>query len=122
MEAAVTDKKYISDNKRVILITGDNSKWYEQAIFIVRKSSEQSMPSIDFVKEAEKIIQCYMTGASLRTEKLPDGASFSGTYPSLKSVPNTAGKQNIGISRFLNVVMLVICIIMAVLTLNSIIA
>ena len=65
------DRKYISDNKRVVLITGDSTKWYEQAIIIVRKQAAEQ-GDIDFIKEAEKIIQNYMTGAAGRTPKTPE--------------------------------------------------
>ncbi|GHU73844.1 hypothetical protein FACS1894188_00430 [Clostridia bacterium] len=45
-------------NDRIILIKGDNSKWYEQAIFIIRPETGD-MP-VDFVDEAENIINNYM--------------------------------------------------------------
>jgi len=66
------DKKYISDNKRVILITGDQSKWYEQAIFIVRKNAMDAAGPTDFIKEAESIISNYMGGLAPRTPKESD--------------------------------------------------
>ncbi len=53
----------MNDN-RVILIKGNNSKWYEQAIFIVRKDAPKSQIPVDFVLEAEKIINNYMRGGS----------------------------------------------------------
>lgn len=46
-------------NKRVILITGDN-KWYEQAIFIVKKNTPKSSIPKNFIREAEEIIESYM--------------------------------------------------------------
>ncbi|MDR1690157.1 MAG: hypothetical protein LBS21_16365 [Clostridiales bacterium] len=52
-------------NDRVVLIKGDNSKWYEQAIFIIKKGTEDSRLPVDFVLEAEKIIDSYMR----RTDK-----------------------------------------------------
>jgi len=49
----------IGKTERVILVKGDASKWYNQAIFIVNKNvPTQTMP-IDFVAEAEKIIHEY---------------------------------------------------------------
>ncbi|MCL2377468.1 MAG: hypothetical protein FWC76_08775 [Defluviitaleaceae bacterium] len=43
------------DSKRkVVLVRGDKSKFYEQAIFILRPEATERQ--IDFVKEAEKII------------------------------------------------------------------
>lgn len=45
------------DNKRkVVLLKGGQDKWYEQAIFILKDSVRGDEVSIDFVKEAEKII------------------------------------------------------------------
>jgi len=45
----------IYDSKRkVVLIKGDKSKSYEQAIFILRAGAIEN--GIDFVKEAEKIM------------------------------------------------------------------
>ena len=43
--------------ERVILVKGDATKWYEQAIFIVNPNTD-AMP-VDFVAEAEKIISDY---------------------------------------------------------------
>jgi len=54
------DKKFISDNKRVILITGDKNKWYEQAIFIVRKNPMETVAASDLIAEAEMIINNYI--------------------------------------------------------------
>jgi len=45
-------------NRKVVLLKGDNNKWYEQAIFIMRQG--QNADEIDFVKEAEKIINSQM--------------------------------------------------------------
>jgi hypothetical protein len=50
-------------NDRVVLIKGDNSKWYEQAIFIIKKGTEDNSLPVDFVLEAEKIIDSYMRRA-----------------------------------------------------------
>ena len=43
--------------ERVILVKGDSTKWYEQAIFIVNPKTD-TIP-VDFVAEAEKIISDY---------------------------------------------------------------
>ncbi|MCL2752873.1 MAG: hypothetical protein FWE44_01840 [Defluviitaleaceae bacterium] len=42
-------------NRKIVLLKGDNSKCYEQAIFILRPQAA-GMAEIDFVKEAERII------------------------------------------------------------------
>jgi len=58
------DKKYISDNKRVILITGDHNKWYEQAIFIVKKNAMGAVVATDLIAEAEMIVNNYLGSSS----------------------------------------------------------
>ena len=49
----------IGKTERVILVKGDPSKWWEQAIFIVNTSAEAEEMPTDFVLEAEKIINDY---------------------------------------------------------------
>ncbi|MCL2198564.1 MAG: hypothetical protein FWB80_06550 [Defluviitaleaceae bacterium] len=46
--------------ERVILIKGDGTKWYNQAIFIVNKDTPAIHMPVDFVAEAEKIICNHM--------------------------------------------------------------
>ena len=55
--------------ERVILVRGDSSKWYEQAIFIVNPKAEK-MP-VDFVAEAEKIISDYNLNGETGKQKPP---------------------------------------------------
>lgn len=49
----------MNDKKKVILINGNNSKWYEQVIFIVKDQKTNNIPK-NLVLEAEKIINEYM--------------------------------------------------------------
>jgi len=49
----------IGKTERVILVKGDATKWYEQAIFIVNTNMGTEQMPIDFVAEAEKIINDY---------------------------------------------------------------
>lgn len=49
----------MDNNKKVILINGTNSNWYEQVIFILKPNKENKVP-INLVNEAEKIINEYM--------------------------------------------------------------
>jgi len=44
--------------ERVIVLKGDATKWYEQAIFIVNPKEQEKMP-LDLVQEAERIISEY---------------------------------------------------------------
>lgn len=53
------------DSKRIIMIDGRNSEWYEKAIFIMRTGSNTNFNNqIDFINEAEKIVTSYMTKAT----------------------------------------------------------
>lgn len=67
-------------SERVILIKGDASKWYNQAIFIVNSTMPASKMPVDFVSEAEKIIYNHvrnkggMQGAYTSTGKHGGGA------------------------------------------------
>jgi len=45
--------------ERVVLVKGGADKWYEQAIFIVNTNAPTENMPIDFVAEAEKIINDY---------------------------------------------------------------
>ncbi|MCL1882129.1 MAG: hypothetical protein FWF81_00010 [Defluviitaleaceae bacterium] len=47
--------------ERVILVKGDSTKWYNQAIFIVNKDTPATKMPVDFVAEAEKIIYSHIT-------------------------------------------------------------
>lgn len=49
----------MKDKKKVILINGNSSNWYEQVIFIVKEQNQQIIPK-NLAKEAEKIINEYM--------------------------------------------------------------
>jgi len=49
------------DSKKVIMVDGKRSEWYEKAIFIMRSDINVGNKPVDFVNEAEKIINSYMT-------------------------------------------------------------
>ncbi|MDR1704434.1 MAG: hypothetical protein LBS19_07075 [Clostridiales bacterium] len=103
------DKKYMSDNKRVILITGDEQKWFEQAIFIVRKSAAQRA-NIDFVREAELIIQNYMSGAAARTPVSPEpGLSAAPSGRAAASVRKTYKSHRSKLDVIINTMIIVVC-------------
>ena len=50
----------VDNMEKVILIKGDDSNWFEQAIFVVRKDLPRSKVPVDLVSEAEKIINGYL--------------------------------------------------------------
>jgi len=47
-------------NERVVVIKGDASKWYSQAVFIINPGTDPGKIPKDFVAEAENIIYSYM--------------------------------------------------------------
>ncbi|MCL2170299.1 MAG: hypothetical protein FWB74_09800 [Defluviitaleaceae bacterium] len=61
-------------SRKVVLLKGDRDKWYEQAIFIMRHGVDEE--EIDFVKEAEKIINNQALHDSI-LEKYEDNALFA---------------------------------------------
>ena len=51
---------YTSQGKRIVFISSNSSKWYEQAIFVIKKDIEQDRLPTDLLNEAENIIENYM--------------------------------------------------------------
>ena len=45
---------------QVVVLQGDSTKWYSQAVFILNQSPQADPPPVDFVEEAEKIINDYV--------------------------------------------------------------
>ena len=50
----------MTEQNKVVLINGDNSKFFDQAIFIVKKNIPENKIPVDFVSEAEKIISLHL--------------------------------------------------------------
>jgi len=46
----------VGKTERVVLVKGGANKWYEQAIFIVNPNTQPENMPVDFVAEAEKIV------------------------------------------------------------------
>ncbi len=104
-------------NEKVILIKGDGSKWFQQAIFVLNPNFA-SVSNIDFVQEAEKIISSYMSGKN----KAAITTAYSATKPVQKTVlptpaPRTKApvikKQGNTFDILINSIMLVCCLMMA---------
>jgi len=97
-------------DEKIILIKGDESKWYEQAIFIVKKNIEVDNPEpIDFVAEAEKIIGGHM----LKSMEISDNMAVA------KSAARTKYRKSSNFDVFLNSLMLGSCVLMVGLLLMS---
>ena len=56
-------------SERVVVIKGNASNWYSQAVFILNPGVQPSENPIDFVTEAEKIIFDYMAKKNGNTAK-----------------------------------------------------
>ncbi|MDR1209465.1 MAG: hypothetical protein LBK41_04025 [Clostridiales bacterium] len=63
------EKRDENKEKRVILVAGDNSKWFDQAIFIVRKALPPSALPVDFVVAAENIVAEYIATGRRNSER-----------------------------------------------------
>ena len=71
----------MNEKKKVILINGNKSNWYDQIIFIVKESNQENVPK-NLVLEAEKIISDYIA------------KKYNNTNIN-KSIPNPNAKQDI---------------------------
>jgi hypothetical protein len=69
----------MGQTERVILVKGDATKWYNQAIFIVNKDIPATKMPVDFVAEAEKIIYSHM--AKEKTKKAAVPAVYTSPPP-----------------------------------------
>ena len=112
--------------ERVILIKGDENKWYDQAIFIINPTASKDKLPLDFVAEAERIINGYMDKS--RRPASPAVSSFapgpgSGTALALPSQSTTATvapaakkpARRSGSDLLLNVLMILGCLAIALL-------
>lgn len=107
--------------ERVILVKGDATKWYNQAIFIVNQNTPATKMPVDFVAEAERIIYNHVVrqrgGKVSAANAAPSALSQKHAglqVPVTRSV--TKKKQTSKFDFALNVVMILACIaIVAVL-------
>ena len=106
--------KRMQNNERVVVIKGDESKWYSQIVCIMNPEPMYNAP-VDLVAEAEKIINNYM--AKKRTS--PGGsihAYLNQPYmpPTIIDAKQVAGKKKRVLFDFLFYgLMILACIAMA---------
>jgi len=107
--------------ERVILLKGDATKWYDQAIFIVNQNAPPGKMPVDFVAEAERIINSYM--AKEKRPPISNGAGGVATTPHLHSTavkalpvkaPAKAKAKKGGFDFMLNLMMILACIAIVV--------
>ena len=93
---------YMGKKERVILIKGDESKWYEQAIFIVNQNTPKEDMPVDFVSEAEKIIHNHVkkkygvykgNSVGIAYAPTPANAPANAAKASPKASPKRAAKK-----------------------------
>ncbi len=88
------------DNKKVIMVDGKRSEWYEKAIFIMRSDINTDNKPIDFVNEAEKIINSYMVKSTLKINEIKN------KQKSIKVTKNTNLNLILNICLLLSVILL----------------
>jgi len=98
----------IGKTERVILLKGDATKWYDQAIFIVNQNTPAAKMPVDFVAEAEKIINNYMS----KEKKLPAPVVAHHAPPAVPPRPaaKPAKKRRSSFDFALNIMMILACI------------
>jgi len=94
--------------ERVILVKGDATKWYNQAIFIVNKDMPATKMPVDFVAEAEKIIYNHIR--TTRGHTIP--AAYAATAPA-KPTPARRKKKASAFDITLNIMMILACVAIA---------
>lgn len=107
----------MEENKKIILIKGDNSNWYEQAIFIMRTDIAPKNVPVDFVLEAEKIINNYMQ-KQLKSISKPEKKAISAQCETIKNENKSIDcilKGNKNINYILNICIVLCCILLAVI-------
>jgi hypothetical protein len=111
----------VGPTERVILVKGDSTKWYNQAIFIVNQNIPATKMPVDFIAEAERIIYNHITKD--KREAARKRAAVPGVYTSPTPVSaatanfnapatptGTKKKKASRFDFFLNCVMILACI------------
>jgi hypothetical protein len=99
----------VYENKRVVLITGNQSKWYEQAIFVIRKDAGRKPPPKDFVREAESIIDNYMRTLDKSDDDFP--TTLLPVNPAILDAPKPKQRKRSNFDWVLNLTMLAACVV-----------
>ena len=104
------------ENKRVVFINGDTSSWFEQAIVIVKDGKmpdgfEAGRPTPSLVEQAERIVNGYNPFRAYQNFA-PKAAKGGQTAGAAASAPKKPAKSG-GFDMYLNMIMLVGCVILA---------
>jgi hypothetical protein len=107
----------MNEDKKIILIKGGKSGWFEQAIFILKdKGQRKNMPK-NFVEEAEKIINNYMIKKYSNGPKL--NSAYSQTKPKdsrqeIKTDAKKRGKRK-KYDKILNISVILCCVLIGLI-------
>ncbi|MDR2168066.1 MAG: hypothetical protein LBE35_09505 [Clostridiales bacterium] len=80
----------LDSKRKVVLLKGGHDKWYEQAIFIMRAHIDEG--EIDFIKEAERIINSQALHQGIAA-KYEHHAAFSPVEPVRNPAPAAVAAQ-----------------------------
>ena len=104
-------------NERVVVIKGDASKWYSQAVFFINPGTPTEKIPIDFVAEAENIIYNYMAKKHKNTVDIVPAYMDRYSPPTILAVPGKQvaikSKKRIRFDFIMYALMIAACIAMA---------
>ena len=109
------------ENKRIVLINGDRSSWFEQAIIIVKDGQikncfEGGRPTPNLVEQAERIVNGYSPLKVYNQGFMPKANKGDSKPPSLETGNITPSKKTAnksGYDSFLNLIMIISCVALA---------
>jgi len=106
----------MGQTERVILIKGDGTKWYDQAIFIVNQNAPKAKMPVDFVAEAERIIHNYMSRNTKAAPISIGGGNLATAPVAVATLPKPAvakakaRKKSSNLDFVLNFILVVACV------------
>jgi len=101
----------VGKTERVILIKGDSTKWYDQAIFIVNQNMPAHQIPTDFVSEAERIIHNYMRNKKPLPNPSPN---IIAPVTTISKPKKTKTKERTKTDFALNILMMIACMFLVV--------
>ena len=102
-------------SERVVIVKGDASKWYSQAVFFVNPNAPENKIPKDFVAEAENIIFNYMAKKQKNMEySIPAYMDYY-TPSAILTVPAKHAKKRERHGLILYALMTAACIALAVI-------
>ena len=105
----------VGKTERVILIKGDSTKWYDQAIFIVNQNMPAHQVPTDFVSEAERIIHNYMRNKKSLPSSSSNITAPVATIPKPKMAKTKNTKERTKTDFALNILMMIACMFLVVI-------